>query len=92
MSYNDKYPDMSAIYELQFREEDRLKNKIKYLEKALEFITRISGAGMSYQDMFIDAHEVAKFALGQIKYPVLIGRYDKEMTDLLRGDDNEQSK
>lgn len=89
MSYNDKYPDMSAIYELQFREENKLKNKIKDLEKALEFITRISGAGMSYQDMFIDAHEVAKFALGQIKYPVLIGRYDKEMTDLLRGDDNE---
>lgn len=89
MSYNDKYPDMFAIYELQFREENRLKNKIKDLEKALEFITRISGAGMSYQDMFIDAHEVAKFALGQIKYPVLIGRYDKEMTDLLRGGDNE---
>ena len=89
MSYNDKYPDMSAIYELQFREENRLKNKIKDLEKALEFITRISGAGMSYQDMFIDAHEVAKFALGQIKCPVLIGRYDKEMTDLLRGDNNE---
>lgn len=89
MSYNDKYPDMSAIYELQFREENRLKNKIKDLEKALEFITRIYGAGMSYQDMFIDAHEVAKFALGQIKYPVLIGRYDKEMTDLLRGGDND---
>ena len=89
MGYNDKYPDMSAIYELQFREENRLKNKIKDLKKALEFITRISGAGMSYQDMFIDAHEVAKFALGQIKYPVLIGRYDKEMTDLLRGGDNE---
>ena len=89
MGYNDKYPDMSAIYELQFREENRLKNKIKDLEKALEFITRISGAGMSYQDMFIDAHEVAKFALGQIKYPVLIGRYDKEMTDLLRGGNNE---
>lgn len=86
---DDKYPDMSAIYELQFREENRLKNKIKDLEKALEFITRISGAGMSYQDMFIDAHEVAKFALGQIKYPILIGRYDKEMTDLLRGGDNE---
>lgn len=80
---------MSAIYELQFREENRLKNKIKDLEKALEFITRISGAGMSYQDMFIDAHEVAKFALGQTKYPVLVGRYDKEMTDLLRGGDNE---
>ena len=89
MSYNDKYPDMSAIYELQFREENKLKNKIKDLEKALEFITRISGAGMSYQDMFIDAHEVAKFALGQIKYPVLIGRYDKEMTGLLRGGDND---
>lgn len=89
MSYNDKYPDLSAIYELQFREENRLKNKIKDLEKALEFITRISGAGMSYQDMFIDAHEIAKFALGQIKYPVLIGRYDKEMIDLLRGGDNE---
>ena len=89
MSYNEKYPDMSAIYELQFREENKLKNKIKDLEKALEFITRISGAGMSYQDMFIDAHEIAKFALGQIKYPVLIGRYDKEMTDLLRGGDNE---
>lgn len=89
MSYNDKYPDMSAIYEIQFREENKLKNKIKDLEKALEFITRISGAGMSYQDMFLDAHEVAKFALGQIKYPVLIGRYDKEMTDLLRGGNNE---
>ena len=89
MSYSDKYPDMSAIYELLFREENRFKNKIKDLEKALEFITRISGAGMSYQDMFIDAHEVAKFALGQIKYPVLIGRYDKEMTDLLRGGDND---
>lgn len=35
MGYNDKYPDMSAIYELQFREENRLKNKIKDLEEAL---------------------------------------------------------
>lgn len=33
---NDKYPDMSAIYELQFREENRLKNKIKDLETELE--------------------------------------------------------
>ena len=89
MGYNDKYPDMSAIYELQFKEENRLKNKIKDLEKVLEFITRIRGAGMSYQDMFIDAQEVAKFALGQIKFPILEGRYDKEMTDLLRGGDNE---
>lgn len=68
---------------------DRLETELIRTRKALEFITRISGGGMSYQDMFIDAHEVAKFALGQIKYPVLIGRYDKEMTDLLRGGDNE---
>lgn len=61
-----------------------LTNENEQLKKALEFITRISGAGMSYQEMFLDAHEVAKFALGQIKYPILTGRYDKEMTDLLR--------
>lgn len=61
-----------------------LANENEQLKKALEFITRIRGAGMSYQDMFLDAQEVAKFALGQTNYPVLTGRYDKEMTDLLR--------
>lgn len=61
-----------------------LANENKQFKKALEFITRISGAGMSYQDMFLDAQQIAKFALGQTKYPVLIGRYDKEMTDLLK--------
>ena len=68
---------------------DKLWQELIRTRKALEFITRISGAGMSYQDMFLDAHEVAKFALGQVKHPVLMGRYDKEMTDLLRGGNNE---
>lgn len=66
-----------------------LETELERTRKALEFITRISGGGMSYQDMFLDAHEVAKFALGQIKHPILVGRYDKGMTDLLRGGDNE---
>lgn len=36
MGYGDKYPDMSALYELQFREENKLKDKIKELENELE--------------------------------------------------------
>lgn len=36
MSYNDKYPDMSAMYAIQFEYENKLKDKIKELETELE--------------------------------------------------------
>lgn len=36
MGYNDKYPDMSAMYSIMFETEDKLKNKIKELETDLE--------------------------------------------------------
>lgn len=36
MGYNDKYPDMSAMYSIMFEAEDKLKNKIKELETELE--------------------------------------------------------
>ena len=36
MGYNDKYPDMSAMYNIMFEAEDKLKNKIKELEAELE--------------------------------------------------------
>lgn len=36
MSYNDKYPDMSAMYAVQFEYENKLKDKIKELETELE--------------------------------------------------------
>lgn len=35
MGYNDKYPDMSAMYAIQFEHENKLKNKIKELETEL---------------------------------------------------------
>lgn len=35
MSYDDKYPDMSAMYNIMFETEDKLKNKIKELETEL---------------------------------------------------------
>ena len=36
MGYNDKYPDMSAMYAVQFEYENKLKDKIKELETELE--------------------------------------------------------
>lgn len=36
MGYNDKYPDMSAMYAVQFEYENKLKDKIKELEAELE--------------------------------------------------------
>ena len=36
MDYNDKYPDMSAMYAVQFEYENKLKDKIKELETKLE--------------------------------------------------------
>ena len=36
MSYNDKNPDMSAMYAIQFEYENKLKDKIKELETELE--------------------------------------------------------
>lgn len=36
MGYNDKYPDMSAMYAVQFEYENKLKDRIKELEKDLE--------------------------------------------------------
>lgn len=65
-------------------------DKAERLQKALCFIRNIRGAGMSYQDMFLDAHEVAKTALDPEYKPVLCGRYDEEMLDeikqLIKGD------
>lgn len=54
-------------------------DKAERLQKALCFIRNIRGAGMSYQDMFLDAHEMAKTALDPEYKPVLCGRYDEEM-------------
>lgn len=36
MSYDDKYPDLSAMYAIQFEYENKLKDKIKNLETELE--------------------------------------------------------
>lgn len=36
MSYDDKYPDLSAMYAVQFEYENKLKDKIKNLETELE--------------------------------------------------------
>lgn len=36
MGYNDKYPDMSAMYAVQLEYENKLKDKIKELEAELE--------------------------------------------------------
>lgn len=36
MSYDDKYPDMSAMYSIMFETENKLKDKIKELEAELE--------------------------------------------------------
>lgn len=36
MGYNDKYPDMSAMYAVQFEYENKLKDKIKNLETELD--------------------------------------------------------
>lgn len=36
MGYNDKYPDLSAMYAVQFEYENKLKDKIKELENELE--------------------------------------------------------
>lgn len=32
----DKYPDLSAIYKVQFEQEQKLRNRIKELEQELE--------------------------------------------------------
>lgn len=53
MSYNDKYPDMSAMYAVQFEYENKLKDKIKELEAELKRTRK--------------ALDVAKYAIKNIK-------------------------
>ena len=60
----------------------------KKAQDALLFISNIRGAGMSYQDMFLDAHAVAKYALGQTSDLILIGRYAQdEIASITTGKD-----
>lgn len=66
MSYNDKYPDMSAMYAVQFEYENKLKDKIKELEieldrtrKALDVaVDKLKGIKSYYDDSYADPHFV----------------------------------
>lgn len=53
----------------------------KKAQDALLFISNIRGAGMSYQDMFLDAQAVAKYVLGITSDLVLVGRYTQDELD-----------
>lgn len=50
----------------------------KAAQDALLFISNIRGAGMSYQEMFLDAHAIAKYVLGQTDKLILVGRYTQD--------------
>ena len=70
MGYNDKYPDMSAMYAVQFEYENKLKDKIKELEteldrtrKALEIIKK--EMSNEYMPDFAVIRDALKSALEQ---------------------------
>lgn len=56
-------------------------NKIidgKKAQDALLFISNIRGAGLSYQDMFLDVQAIAKYVSGRTQDLVLVGRYTQD--------------
>lgn len=67
----------------------------KRYKAALVLIRDLTGGGMSYHDIVIEMREIAKWALDPNHQPLLIGRYDKETSELLdilretKGGDNE---
>lgn len=67
----------------------------KRYKAALVLIRDLTGGGMSYYDIVIEMREIAKWALDPNHQPLLIGRYDKETSELLdilgetKGGDNE---
>lgn len=50
----------------------------KKAQDALLFISNIRGAGMSYQEMFLDAQAIAKYVSGRTASLVLVGRYTQD--------------
>lgn len=50
----------------------------KEAQDALLFISNIRGAGMSYQDMFLDAQAIAKYVSGRTTDLILVGRYTQD--------------
>lgn len=71
-----------------FKQQERYK-------AALVLIRDLTGGGMSYHDIVIEMREIAKWALDPYYKPLLIGRYNKETSELLdilretKGGDNE---
>lgn len=55
MGYNDKYPDMSAMYAIQFEHENKLKNKIKELEAELDRTRKALGVAKEGLNKYTDA-------------------------------------
>lgn len=52
-------------------------------KQALRVIRDLSGAGMSYHDIVIEMREIAKWALDPNHKPLLIGRYDGDLKEVL---------
>lgn len=81
----ETYPDMSAFYNIQFEQENRLKEKIAKLEaelvrtkRTLETIKNMSCTELSYKDMITDIREIAKAGLDLDYKPLLLGRYNND--------------
>lgn len=59
-----------------FKQQERYK-------AALVLIRDLTGAGMSYHDIVVEMREIARWALDPHYKPLLIGRYNKEASELL---------
>lgn len=62
MGYNDKYPDMSAMYAVQFEYENKLKDKIKELE--IDWLGQVATLAKCDDDL---CREFTKRKLAEIK-------------------------
>ena len=60
------------------KEIQNLREQLQKAQDALLFISNIRGVGMSYQDMFLDAQAVAKYASGRTSDLILVGRYAQD--------------
>ena len=66
MGYNDKYPDMSAMYAVQFEYENKLKDRIKELETELEDTRKTLDAARDGVVFFRKRADIAMRALAKI--------------------------
>lgn len=66
MGYNDKYPDMSAMYAVQFEYENKLKDKIKELETELERTRKALDKAKWWLNEIVESHRYTPISTAEM--------------------------